>query len=109
MAIKARFYINAVTRRANQHTEVEMRPVVRAHTTEPGGGSGGEADRINKPWSKYTPSGLFTMNVSPESGAGEFFMLHLGEDVDITIEAARPENATPPLPQVIPAAEYDAN
>lgn len=92
MAIKARFYIHSVKRFANQHAEIEMRPVIR------GDKSGQAADAINKPWSKYTPSGLFTMNVSPESGAAEFFALHLGDDVDITIEAARTENATPPEP-----------
>jgi hypothetical protein len=82
MSIHARFWVQKVTKQAvgpdNIVRTVELAPVVRAS------GLPGAEGNVN--WSKYTPSGSITMNVSAE-GAGQWFESMLGQDVAITFDA----------------------
>jgi hypothetical protein len=87
MAVKARFWVQKITRQAvsknNVQRIVELAPVIRG-AGHPDGG-----DKDNLDWSKYTPSGNITLTVSAD-GAGEWFESMLGEDVAITFEAVTP-------------------
>lgn len=82
MAVKARFYVTEITRRASAAMsgyaapvplgEVVMRPCTRGEE--------------NKVWASSTPSGEFKMTVRGE--ALPWFEEMLGQDVEITIAKA---------------------
>lgn len=81
MAVKARFWVQKVTKQAVSGGAVtrivELAPVIRS-TGQPGDGE-------NVDWSKYTPSGVITLTVTAD-GAGEWFEERLGQDVAITFD-----------------------
>lgn len=78
MSVSARFWIRDFTRFGNtENIRVVMAPVVRAH--ELPGGEG------NVDWSKYTPSGEITLNITA-LGAQEWFEQRIGKDVAITFD-----------------------
>jgi hypothetical protein len=84
MSVKARFWVQKVTKQAvsggNVMRSVELAPVIRS-VGQPGDGE-------NVDWSKYTPSGSITLNVTAEA-AGDWFESMLGQDVSITFDAAQ--------------------
>lgn len=81
MAVKARFWVQKVTKQAvsggNVQRTVELAPVIRS------AGQPGDGENID--WSKYTPSGSISLNVSADA-AGEWFESMLGQDVAITFD-----------------------
>lgn len=81
MAVKARFWVQKVTKQAASGGAVtrivELAPVIRASQLP---GAEGNVD-----WSKYTPSGSITLTVSKD-GAGQWFEDQLGKDVAITFD-----------------------
>lgn len=74
MAVKARFYIAEISRKAYNPDHVEV--VLQA------AGRGEE----NKDWAKYTPSGEIKMTINNPPAAA-FFADRLGKDVTLTFEA----------------------
>lgn len=77
MAVKARFYIQAINKQvagSGQQTNVEvvLKPVTR-NTDD------------NVEWSKYTPSGETKLWVT-QDGARDWFEQRLGQDVMMTFE-----------------------
>lgn len=73
MAVKARFWITAVTKHGNSDSMlVRLTPTVRPTND-------------NIAWSKYTPSGELTMTITTE-GAQQWFEERLGKDVAITFD-----------------------
>jgi hypothetical protein len=78
MSVSARFWVQKIT---SQKVSggivrlVELAPVVRA---TPLPGSDGNVE-----WSKYTPSGTISLNITAEA-AGTWFEERLGEDIAIT-------------------------
>lgn len=83
MTVHARFWVQKVTKQAaaggSLTRSVELAPVVRA--------SGLPGAEGNVDWSKYTPSGSITLNISAE-GAGEWFEERIGKDIAITFDEA---------------------
>lgn len=83
MAVKARFWVQKVTKQAASGGGVtrivELAPVIRA-TGQPG-----YDPEANVNWSKYTPSGSIALTVTAEAG-GQWFEDRLGKDVAITFE-----------------------
>lgn len=81
MAVKARFWVQKVTKQAvsggELSREVTLQPVIRA-----GGLPGAEG---NVDWSKYTPSGDMRLVVTA-AGAGDWFEERIGKDVSITLD-----------------------
>jgi len=76
MQVKAKFYVNKITKSANfGHTSVELLPVTRKTDD-------------NTDWAQFTPSGKLDMNVSTSTGAAQWFEDMLGKDVSITFEEA---------------------
>ena len=87
--VSARFYVHEITENNTEFSKVVLKPVIRA-----GGLPGAaEADAANKPWSKYTPSGEWWMNVHNSTGAVETFRAAMREkkDLDILITVIEPE------------------
>lgn len=87
MTIQARFYVAEFNEKAVAYdatagvpvtvAEVVMNPVTR------------KTDVDNVDWSKYSPSGKFTITVTQrEGGAFEAFRALLGKDVRILIDPA---------------------
>jgi hypothetical protein len=75
MSVVARFYVSEVTRRAAGNTwAVGLQAVSRGEH--------------NKSWAHYTPAGSMTLNIHPESAAGQWFNDRLGKEVAITIDEA---------------------
>lgn len=72
MAVQARFYVSAVTKRVGGSLEVTMHPSTRGE--------------CNKEWAHYSPSGEFKLNVHPESAAARWFEERLGFDLALTFE-----------------------
>jgi len=73
MAVAARFYVSAITKRAANTggIQLELLPVTR--------------DRSNNDWSEYTPSGKIEMYIS-QGDAVKWFEDRLGKDIAITFE-----------------------
>lgn len=73
MAVKAKFYVQQITRNASGGCVATLAPVIRGEE--------------NREWSKYTPSGKVELNLNPDAGAaGEWFESRLGQDVSITFD-----------------------
>lgn len=81
MAIKARFWVQKVTKHAvskgNVTRTVELAPVVRPAPLDDGQG--------NVDWSKYTPSGSIILTITADA-AGQQFEDSIGKDVAITFD-----------------------
>lgn len=80
MAVQARFFIQTITRVANNPNQVNvtMTPVTRGEE--------------NKEWSEYTPSGKIELTIT-KGGATTWFADRLGKELAITFED-RPEDET---------------
>lgn len=81
MAIEARFYVHEITTNNTEYSRVVLKPVIRASGL-PGADA---ADQINKPWSKYTPSGEIWMNVHNSTGAVQQFRDALEQKLDFAL------------------------
>lgn len=84
MQIKARFFVQSITRTNAPFLGVVLQPVLRATDD-------------NVSWSKYTPSGKLEMSVSRETPAAAEFerALDLGADISITLEVIEPTTDAP--------------
>lgn len=81
MAVKARFFVQQVTKNASGYTTVSMSPSTKGDE--------------NKEWAKYTPSGEIKLTINPETSAGKWFEDRLGEDIPITFgDDIAPASAT---------------
>lgn len=72
MQIRARFYVTSITKTNADYVTVELRPVTRPTDD-------------NVTWSKFTPSGQLTMNVSNATGAASEFERALDEKRDVVM------------------------
>lgn len=88
-SVTARFYVDAVTKRAYNpgHVEVVLKAAGRGEQ--------------NKTWAQYTPSGTLTMQINNPPAAA-FFEQRLGKDIEMTFRAVGDEvylseHATTPL------------
>lgn len=72
MQIKARFYVQSITKTNTEYLGIVLNPVTR--NTED-----------NVEWSKYTPSGKLEMNVHRSTGAAAEFERALDEHKDVAI------------------------
>ena len=87
MSVRARFFVQSITRVAAGSHEVKLSAVGRGEE--------------NKTWAHYTPVGHLSMVLSPAAGgAADWFNERLGKEVFLDIsDADEPE----PAPEAIPA------
>lgn len=84
MSVRARFFVQSITRTAPHTGSVRLQAVSRGPE--------------NKLWAAYTPSGSLEMSLSSQAGpALEWFNERLGKEVFLDIsEATEPEPAADP-------------